>query len=156
MTDTDLKEVLEYFGQEQACYTALLDLSRRQKGVIETGTVDELLRILGQKQQLLAQVSDIENRLRQYKKNWQEIRTRLDQNDRAVLDLALSTVEELLAELIELEKQSEQLLTRRRDDTKQGLVEAAQGKTVHHAYATSQSTEATRTTLGGGHDHGTL
>lgn len=134
MTNQDLRDLLELFGREQACYTSLLDLSRRQKGVIEHGAVDDLLQILGQKQKVLSRVGEIENQLLPYKRNWTAVRSGLDENDRQVLDLALSTVEELLAELIALEKESEALLVKRRDLVEIELHDAVKGGAVHQAY----------------------
>lgn len=134
MTNQDLRDLLELFGREQACYTSLLDLSRRQKEVIEHGEVDDLLQILGQKQKVLARVGEIENQLLPYKRNWPAVRAGLDGNDRQVLDLALSTVEELLAELIALERHSEDLLVKRRDLVEVELHEAAKGGAVQQVY----------------------
>ncbi|MFO0946995.1 MAG: hypothetical protein U1D30_13795 [Planctomycetota bacterium] len=139
MTNKELRELLEYFGREQACYTSLLDLSRRQKQVISGGNVDDLLKILGQKQQILSRVAEVENLLSPYKRNWRAVRMALDDNDRQVLDMALATVEELLAELIALERESEQLLVARRDACQQELSEAVDGGNVHHAYSTPAS-----------------
>lgn len=144
MTDKELRELLEYFGREQACYTALLDLSRRQKRIIEEGEVDELLRLLGQKQNMLARVGEVETLLAPYKRNWRTLRQTLDDNDRQVLDLALATVEELLAELIALEKESEQLLVERRDLARVELESAARGGNAHQAYRAKTPAEPVR------------
>ena len=134
MTNQELHDLLEYFGQEHACYTSLLDLSRRQRGLIEDGDIDRLMEVLGQKQRILTTVEGIEERLSPYKQEWTSLREGLDEDDRQVLDLALSTVEELLAELIDLEKKSEQLLADCRDETQRQLSEAVRGNAVHRAY----------------------
>lgn len=144
MTNQELRELLEYFGREQACYTALLDLSRRQKDVIENGDVDDLLQILGQKQKVLSRVGEVENQLLPYKRNWGAVRAGLDENDRQVLDMALASVEELLAELIALEKESEQLLMQRRDVVEIELQEVVKGGAVHQAYTNKQPEQPSR------------
>lgn len=144
MTNKELRELLEYFGREQACYTSLLDLSRRQKEVIAGGNVDDLLKILGQKQQILSRVAEVENLLLPYKRNWRAVRLALDDNDRQILDMALATVEELLAELISLEKESEQLLVTRRDACQRELSEAVSGGSAHHAYTTPAASDEPR------------
>jgi hypothetical protein len=130
-----IAELLELLGQEQACYTSLLDLSRRQRSVIEEHDVDRLLVLLGQKQQILTRVAGIEEQLRPYKERWKSLHESLDADDRQVLDLALSTVGELLSELIELEKASEQLLKGHRDRTLDELAATTHGTTVHQTYA---------------------
>lgn len=82
-----------------------------------------------------AKVGRIEEDLRPYKRSWRTLRASLDESSRQVLDLALATVEELLAELIALEKESERLLVARRDASKRELTEAIRGAAVHQAYA---------------------
>ena len=135
MTNPELHEMLEFFGQEQACYTVLLDLSRRQRAIISDGPIDELLGILGQKQQVLAKIGDIEERLRPFKLDWSSVQESLDENDRQVLDLALGTVEELLSELIALEKECEAMLVERRDETGRKLEETVKAGAVNQVYA---------------------
>lgn len=144
MTRTDLRDMLELFGQEQACYTALLNLSRKQKGIIATGDVDDLLTVLAQKQQILQRVADVEESLRPYKGQWRKLRERLDANDRQILDDALSTVEELLGELIALEKESEALLQSSRDAVHHELQQTVRGESVNRAYGSAGATHDAR------------
>lgn len=145
MSDAELRDLLEYIGQEQACYTSLLDLSRKQHSVIESGDVDSLLALLGRKQKVLARVCDIEESLRPYKRRWSQIRSDLGDDDSQVLDMALSTVEELLAELIAIEKESEQLLVARRDDCERQLQQTVEAKTVDKTYEGSGSSVSAST-----------
>lgn len=134
MTKADFHNLLEYFGQEQACYTSLLDLSRRQRDVIEGGDVDSLLSLLARKQQVLLDVSRIEEKLQPYKRTWKQVRESIGASGRQKLDLALSTVEELLAELIALERESEQVLAQKRDETERELAATVRGRAVNQAY----------------------
>lgn len=134
MTNQELHALLEYFGQEQACYTSLLDLSRKQEQYIENKEIDELLSVLSEKQKILLKLEKIERDLLPYKQEWQTVREGLDENDRQVLDIALSTVEELLSELIDLEKKSEKLLAECREETHRQLDDVIKGNSVHRAY----------------------
>jgi hypothetical protein len=131
----DLQDLLEYFGREQACYTSLLDLSRQQRSLIEDGQIDQLLSVLGHKQQILGQVSEIELRLRPYKENWDTVRRSLSSDDRGMVDAALSTVEELLGELIGIEKDSEQLLVSQMNNVRSELQEVTTAREVSSAYS---------------------
>lgn len=134
MLTIDVRELLELFGQEQACYTALTDLSRRQKDVIESGEIDILLEILAQKQDVLERVGAIERQLSPYKGQWPLLRTQFDENDRQVLDMALATVEELLAALIAMERESEQLLGQKRDQSRRDFQKTERGAAAHQVY----------------------
>lgn len=144
MKDAELSELLEYFGQEQACYTALLNFSRRQRTVIEAGDMDGLLRILGDKQKILSRVGEIEKLLRPYKENWQAVRARLHEAERQKLGEALRSVEELLAELIRAEKESEELLLLCREAVAKELKQTVQGRTVNTAYGTKAPERSAR------------
>ncbi|WP_419192506.1 flagellar export chaperone FlgN [Kolteria novifilia] len=144
MNDSNLSEMLEYFGQEQACYTSLLDLSRRQRSIIESGDVDALMNVLQEKQRVLNRVTSIEKKLRPYKENWPRLKQGFDENDRQVVSEALRTVEELLAELIASEKESEDLLRGQRDEVRQELVSSVHGGKVHQAYTGQQGGEEAR------------
>lgn len=110
VTRPNLHELLELFGREQACYTRLLDLSRRQKHCIADGRFDELSAIFRQKQVTLRRLQMLEEVMWPIKEDWNDIRQTLIPRERQVLDIALGTVEELLGELIALERESEQLL----------------------------------------------
>lgn len=144
MTNADLDDLLEFLGEEQACYTSLLNLSRQQKEVICHGDVDELLRTLGEKQNVLAKVAQIESKLLPFKQNWGDVRNSLGSSERQVLDMALGTVEELLAELIALEKESEQLLVERRNQCEKELKETAHASRVTHTYAPQRTPPSAR------------
>jgi hypothetical protein len=111
VTRDALQQMLELLGQEQSCYTALLDLSRTQRRLIGAGLVKELPVLLAQKQRVLDRLNEVSARLRPTKLRWDLVRDSLDDNERQVLDLALATAEEILGELIASEKESEELLS---------------------------------------------
>lgn len=140
----ELHALLESFGQEQAHYTALLDLSRQQKEVILAGDIDQLLALLARKQRVLEEVARIERELADSKRHWKDVRARLSEDDRCVLDVALATVEELLAELISLERESEQLLAKERGQTAEALAATTRGVDVARAYGAGMKTDQSR------------
>lgn len=113
MRDSDLGHLLELFGREQACYTALLDLARRQRLLIESGETARIAEVLDQKNRLLERADAVEASLAPYKDRWPLLRREFDADDRQILDMALATVAELLTELIAEERMCEQLLKRR-------------------------------------------
>lgn len=144
MRTKELQNLLEYFGREQACYTSLLDLSRRQQAFIEQGDVDQLLAVLAQKQQILARIAEVESHLQPYKRRWPELRGELSEDDRGVVDAALSVVEELLAELIALERRCEQELVGRIDEVRADIDAVARAQGVNGAYAARKESNAPR------------
>lgn len=141
MKTKELQDLLEFFGREQACYTSLLDLSRQQRQYIEQSDIDPLLAVLGHKQQILARVSEIESHLQPYKQNWSALRDSLSSDERSVVDSALSTVEELLAELISIERECEEMLVGKIDLVRRDVSQATQAKGVHSTYAPRRNSE---------------
>ena len=105
-----VRRLLELFGEEQACYTALLDVARRQNSALRRSALRDLPRALRDKQRLIDRLADVDTRLRPTKERWSRFAGRLDDDDRQLLDWALATNQELLGELIAEERQGEALL----------------------------------------------
>jgi hypothetical protein len=104
--------MLELLGQEQACYTALLDLSREQKRLLGEDLLAEAGRLMARKQKVLVRLRGVVKRLKPSKERWRSLRESLGSDERQVLDISLATAEELLAELIASERESEEILCR--------------------------------------------
>lgn len=138
MSEHGLANLLECFGREQRCYTSLLDLSRRQRELIDAGDIDLVLRVLGQKQLVLAEVADIERELEPWRRRWPRVRAELDDLSRQKLDAALHSVEELLAELIRSERESETALTASRDSVERELTRSREAAPVRRTYGSAE------------------
>lgn len=113
-----IRQLCEILGQEQACYTSLLDVSRGQQRLLRQGALNKLGPLLRKKTALLETLRAIEARLRPIMASWEAVQARLGRADRQVLDTALETVQELLGELIALERESERLITQRTTSAK--------------------------------------
>ena len=105
-----VRRLLELFGEEQACYTALLDVSRRQNAALGRRSLRDLPRLLRDKDRLLDRLTEVETQLRPTKERWSAFAGKLDDDDRQMVDWALATNEDLLGELIAAERQGEALL----------------------------------------------
>lgn len=108
-----IRQLCEILGQEQACYTSLLDVSRSQQRLLQQGAMNRLGPLLRKKTTLLETLRTIEAKLRPMMAAWESVQAKLGRADRQMLDAALETVQELLGELIALERESERLLTHR-------------------------------------------
>lgn len=110
-----LAEMLELFGREQRCYTSLIRMAKRLRQSIAAGDVRAADRILDEKHATLVEANHIERTLEPFKRDWMAIRRSLSIDERTVLDSALDCVEELLSELIDLERINERALAARLD-----------------------------------------
>ena len=114
MPRLELAHLLELLGQEQACYTALLDLSRAQRRMLHDGRLERIGDLMREKQRVLDRLDGIEQGLEEAKGDWKKLRSSLSDEDRQVLDLSLATAGEILGELISSERESEGFLRTRR------------------------------------------
>ena len=114
MPRLELAHMLELLGQEQACYTALLDLSRAQRRMLHEGRLERIGDLMREKQRVLDRLDGIEQSLEDVKGDWKKLRSSLSEDDRQVLDLSLATAGEILGELISSERESEGFLRTRR------------------------------------------
>lgn len=114
MPRLELAHLLELLGQEQACYTALLDLSRAQRRMLHDGRLERIGDLMREKQRVLDRLDGIEQGLEEAKGDWKKLRSSLSEEDRQVLDLSLATAGEILGELISTERESEGFLRTRR------------------------------------------
>ncbi|MGE3315592.1 MAG: flagellar export chaperone FlgN [Planctomycetaceae bacterium] len=115
----------------------LLELSRRQRDLIDASDYSQLLTILGQKQRLLGRLDELNREHPDLKSRWKQIRDTGDADWRDDCEHVLAETESLLAELIEEEQDSTDHLTRKRDTTQKELQAVTQGSRVHDAYRES-------------------
>lgn len=133
MEDFPTDRLCEFLRAKRSCLTQLRDMSRRQMELIDSGEMTRLLDLLVVKQRMIEQLQRIERALDPFRGEPPEARRwRSDDVKRCCADEA-QQCELLLAELMNREKQSEALLTRRRDEVAQRL----QG--VHRAAQARQS-----------------
>lgn len=110
----ELAQLLELLGQEQACYTALLDLSRVQRRMLKNDQLERIGDLMREKQRVLDRLDLVERRLSSAKNEWADLRSTLNDDDRQVLDLSLATAGEILGELISSEREAEGMLKMKR------------------------------------------
>lgn len=125
------------FGERRKCFAALLELSRRQSGLVETDDYTELLNVLGKKQQIIGHLEEVGSRRPHLWQEWRRDRDRLPKAARQACEISLAESESLLAELMEHERVSTETLARRRDETRRELQSVTSGVRVNHEYRDS-------------------
>ena len=115
----------------------LLDLSRRQRGLIDSSEYSQLLTILGQKQRLLGRLDELSKQHPDLRAQWKTLRDTAEYDLRDDCEHVLAETEAILADLLSEEQQSTDHLARRRDDTQKQLQAVSQGARVHDAYRES-------------------
>jgi len=131
LSPTDILTALK--TRRQHCHH-LLDLSRRQRGLIDSGDYVQLLTILGQKQRLLGRLDELNKQHPDLRNRWHDLRESGDSDWRDDCEHLLAETEAILAALIDEEQQSTDFLAQRRDATQKQLQAISQGARVHEAY----------------------
>lgn len=123
MTAFDTDRLAELIRRKWSCLVQIRDLGSRQLELIRTGAMSELLDLLATKQHLIVQLHQIERQLDPFRGEEAEQRRWRSPAHRQECAARCAACETLLAEIMAQEKQSEQELIRRRDETAARLEE---------------------------------
>lgn len=128
---TDFQAV---FHERRTCFAGLLELSRRQPALIEQGDYSALLALLGRKQHLIDQLDRLAAAVPDVVTRWQSQKITLSDETRRVCDAELAAGEAVLQQILEIEQQSQQQLSERRDVVRHQLMGVASAGRAAAAY----------------------
>lgn len=112
----------------------LAKLSRAQMELIDGGDMNRLLTVLAAKQRLLNQLQQLEQALVPFRDEDPDQRVWASAEARELCRLNAARSEQLLAEIMQLERQGEAEMIRRRDETARRLEEVECAARAHTAY----------------------
>jgi hypothetical protein len=122
------------------CLVRLRDLGRRQMELIEGGNVTGLLDLLAHKQKPLSDIQRVEKALDPYRTQDPDKRQWPSADDRAACARLVAECDTMLMEIVALEKQCEETMTRTRDATALELQRLRAAGQAHGAYTTPTRT----------------
>jgi len=134
MSTLHANQFLQVFQNRRERCRKLLELSRRQKELIDQGNYTRLLTVLGHKQRILTEMDDFSEQTPDLWSSWRRHRETLSGGVRDDCNHVLAETEALLAELVKEETDSTDALTERRDATRVSLKSISDGSQVHNAY----------------------
>ena len=126
---TQQPDLLDVLQRRREYCRAMLELSRRQAGLIDDGNFTELLQLIAQKQRVLEDLADLGRSFGGIVDFWKSVRDRLAVDVRSKCQSAIDDAESLLAESMALEKQGTTVLTQRRNETQGRLKEIGEATT---------------------------
>ncbi len=130
MTSHDTELLANLIAKKRECLSRLRDLGSRQLELIDGGEITDLLRVLSGKTHLIGLLQKIEDELKPFGAQDPAQRTWRSPEDRARCAEHVADCQELLAEIVKQERQSEGRLTERRD---------AVGVQLHDAHAAGRA-----------------
>ena len=116
MTSLTTEKLADLIAKRHACLLQLRDLGRRQSALISTGEMGTLLRLISAKNRLIVAMQAIEQQLSPYHSQDPETRSWSSQQARATCADQAAQCRELLEEVMQLERDNEQLMATRRDE----------------------------------------
>jgi hypothetical protein len=143
--ETDLLTAL--VERKQTCLEQLLELGRQQCALVEIDDMTTLLQVLSVKQQMIAQLQQIERQLDPFRVQRPEDRRWRDESVRLRCSETLMRTEQLLAAVLQCEKQAEQSLQQRRDETAARLANVSHAQRARGAYCVEPPRHSTRLDL---------
>lgn len=124
----------ELAGRRHECLSQLHALSRRQLELIDQEDMTQLLGVLAAKQRVLGELQEVERELDPFRgQSPEERRWRTPEARRQCAEL-IARSEALFAEILRREKEGEEQMRRRRDETAvrlQGARSATQARTAY-------------------------
>ena len=123
------EQLAQLIARKQQVLEMLVQVARRQREFIDGGDMTTLLKLLSAKQSLIAQLQLTERQLDPFRAEDPERRSWRSADDRLACQQASVRCDQLLAELLEIERHDESEMVRRRD------VAASHLQGVHSAQA---------------------
>jgi hypothetical protein len=115
----------------------LLELSRRQPGLIADGRYPELVDVLHQKQHVLERLAELSHAGADGAESWRAGRSAVPADLRDRIEALIDEVEHLLGDVASEEEQSVGQLRQRRDETASELRTISEGTQAQRAYIDS-------------------
>lgn len=127
-------EALEALQAERDLYARVLDLSRRQCALAESGPAEELLPILAEKQKLAEQAAETAERTRSLKASWKTATEAWPADQRERGRGLVGEIRKLLEQVLAEDEASQKALSGRRGGALEALLKMQQGRRAHQAY----------------------
>ena len=133
MTKLETDILSDLIDAKRETLRQLRDLGVQQQSTVEAGDTELLFRVLAAKQRLLGDLQQVEQQLAPFRQQDPEQRAWRTSNDRTMCATRAEECNQLLADVIRQERESEQSLSQRRDDA------AEQLRAVHSAIHLQQT-----------------
>lgn len=128
------RELVADLGLMIEGYRKVAELSKRQTEAMGSADGDELWRVVSEKKKLVDEIAETEVRVKAVSALWPEHRSDLPEADAAAVETALDEVHQVLASLIETEKEANAGLEAKRDATSAQSQEVSRGRRAIQAY----------------------
>lgn len=128
------RRLVELLSRQRDLYRQLKSLSDQQAGLIERGETEQLLSVLGQRQQIVDELSRLTGELGPYRENWRQLSERLATPDREQVHELIDEVETTLNAIVSQDDRDRQQLAGSREAVGQQVQKVQHAGSAVNAY----------------------
>ena len=139
----DASELIKLLTGQRDLYGRLVGLSARQRSLITGDTPEQLLEVLGQRQQVLDELATMTERLRPYQQQWPALRRRMTSAQGEEMDRLTGEMQSMLSAIMAQDKADAELLAARKSSVAAGVGELKQGRQAGRAYEVAGTNSGT-------------
>ncbi len=132
--NADLQAALEALEAERTIYARVLELTRKQRELAESGEAEELLAVLAEKGKLTEEAAKVSESSRALKAEWNERAAALGAEERERGQGLLDEITRILGEVLAEEEACQKALGQARDGTTEELLRMQRGRRAARAY----------------------
>jgi predicted nuclease with TOPRIM domain len=131
----EAKQLTELLIQQRDVYQKLGQFAASQAAAVQDDQSETLLRILSQRQQLITELTEINDRLEPFRSRWDELREQLSATERLRVADLVEEVQGLLGQILQRDEQDSDELRRRSDQVRNEAASTSMGRNLNAAYA---------------------
>ncbi len=127
--------LVELLEEQRTCYRQLKALAEKQRKLISDEDPEALLKILGERQQLVDRLTELNRELQPFRQEWAGTYTQMKSDRRQYVQEVLDEINTLLGSIMLMDKEDSRLLSARKESIRQQVVQTASGRMANTAYA---------------------
>lgn len=131
----EARQLTELLQQQRDLYRRLRELAEGQSQAVRDDQPESLLRILGQRQRLIHELTQVNAMLEPYRSQWDKLREGLEPAERLRVSELVDEVQALLAQILQQDEGDCDMLKKRSGEVRGEASAVALGRKVNTAYA---------------------
>lgn len=136
-TADKINQLIAGLLEEKKCYASILGLAKRQCEAIQKDNADALMKILREKQDIMAGISSREKIIAPIRAEWAVLKQSASAGQVLAVENAIKEIRELLEQVIKEEDSSRDVIKSKKEKVADTISKIQRGKKVNDAYSQS-------------------
>ena len=143
-TEFDSSDVIALLVKQRDLYSKLKALAFMQRELVERSNPELLLKVLGNRQKIINQLTAIDSKLKPIREKWKVISEGFNDNERAEVNKLVDDVKRILEDIMTRDKQDTETLTEKKNQIANELKKVRTCKQMNNAYKSTVNTGGSR------------